>query len=66
MAKYDFKSALGKIGRVIGSGRGADYFNRAKSLFTDLKNDYSNPAMGKRRKRGKRSTPKMGRRKRRR
>lgn len=64
MAKYNFKSALEKIGRVVGSGRGADYFKRAKSLFTDVKNDYSNPAMGKRRR--KRSTPKMGRRRRRR
>lgn len=62
MAKYNFKSALEKIGRVVKSGRGLDYFRRAKSLFSDVKNDYSNPAMGKRRRR---STPKMGRRRRR-
>lgn len=61
MAKYNFKSALSKIGRVIGSGRGMDYFKRAKSLFEDVKNDYSNPAMG--RKRRRRSTPKMGKKK---
>ena len=53
MAKYNLKSAISKIGRVIGSGRGMDYFKRAKSLFNDVRNDYSNPSMGKkRRKRG--------------
>lgn len=61
MANYNLKSAISKIGRVIGSGRGMDYFKRAKSLFSDLKNDYSNPDMG--RKRRKRSTPKMGKKK---
>ena len=66
MAKYNFKTALEKIGRVVGSGRGMDYFKRAKGLFDDVKNDYSNPAMGKRKGRKRRSIPKMGRRKRRR
>lgn len=65
MAKYNLKSAIEKIGRVFTSGRGMDYFRRAKGLYNDVKNDYSNPAMGKRRK-GRRSTPKMGRRRRRR
>ena len=72
MAKYDLKSAIDKIGRVFSSGRAANYFNRAKglyeggkSLYNDAKNDYSNPAMGRRRRK-RRSTPKMGRRRRRR
>lgn len=72
MVKYNFKSAIDKIGRVVGSGRGANYFNKAKQLFeggrglyNDIKNDYSNPAMGRRRRK-RRSTPKMGRRRRRR
>ncbi len=62
MPKYSFKEAIGKIGRVIKSGRGADYYRRAKGLFNDVKNDYSNPSMGRRKRR---STPKMGRRRRR-
>ena len=73
MAAYNLKSALAKIGRVVGSGRGVNYFNRAKQLFeggqglfNDVKNDYSNPAMGRRKRKAKRSTPKMGKRKRRR
>lgn len=72
MAKYSIKSAIEKIDRVINSGRAGKYYNRAKgllkggsNLFNDIKSDYSNPAMGKRR-RGRRSTPKMGRRRRRR
>ena len=72
MAAYNLKSALAKIGRVVGSGRGANYFARAKQLFqggkglfSDLKHDYSNPAMGRKKRKGKkRSTPKMGRKKR--
>ena len=62
---YSFKDAIGKIGRVITSGRGADYFKRGKSLASDIYKDYSTPSMGKRRRR-RRSTPKMGKRKRRR
>lgn len=72
MVKYDLKSALGKLERVVSSGRAGNYYNRAKglfqggkSLFNDIKSDYSNPAMGKRRRK-RRSTPKMGRRRRRR
>lgn len=72
MVKYSLRDAISKVGRVFSSGRAANYFNRAKglyeggkSLYNDAKNDYSNPAMGKRRRR-KRSTPKMGRRRRRR
>lgn len=73
MAKYNLKSAIDKITRVVGSGRAANYFNKAKELFKggsalyrDVKNDYSNPSMGRRKRKGKRSTPKMGRRRRRR
>jgi hypothetical protein len=72
MAKYNLKSALSKIERVFTSGRAGKYydtakriFNNAKALGQDVANDYSNPAMGKRRRR-RRSTPKMGRRRRRR
>lgn len=68
---YNLKSALQKIERVFTSGRAGKYytnakriFNDAKNLGKDVKNDYSNPAMGKRRRR--KSTPKMGRRRRRR
>jgi hypothetical protein len=57
MARYNFKTALEKLGRVVTSGRGMNYFNRASSLYKDIKNDYSNPAMGRRKKR---STPRMG------
>ena len=72
MVKYTLKDAIGKIGRVFSSGRAANYYNRAKGLFeggkglyNDVANDYSNPAMGRRRRK-RRSTPKMGRRRRRR
>jgi hypothetical protein len=68
---YNLKSALAKLERVVSSGRAGNYYNRAKglfqggkSLYNDIKGDYSNPAMGKKRRR--RSTPKMGRRRRRR
>lgn len=68
---YNLKSALKKIERVFTSGRAGKYYNSAKRIFNDakalgndVKHDYSNPAMGKKRKR--RSTPKMGRRRRRR
>jgi len=64
MVKYSLKGAIGKIGRVISSGRGLDYFKRAQGLFSDIKNDYSNPAMGGRKRRRRKSTPKMGRRRR--
>jgi len=73
MAKYNFKSAINKIDRLITSGRAGKYYDRAKRMFkdgsafvNDIKNDYSNPAMGKKRRHRKRSTPKMGRRRRRR
>ena len=68
---YNLKSALQKIERVFTSGRAGKYYTNAKRIFNDAKNlgkdvqnDYSNPAMGKRRRR--KSTPKMGRRRRRR
>lgn len=69
---YNLKSALQKIERVFTSGRAGKYYTNAKKIFNDAKNlgkdvqnDYSNPAMGKRRRK-RRSTPKMGRRRRRR
>ena len=48
---YNFQTALQKIGRVIKSGRGEKYFNRAKGLFDDIAKDYSTPSMGKKRRR---------------
>ena len=61
MVKYNLQSAFNKIKNLITSGRGVDYVKRGVSLFNDIKNDYSNPAMGKRGKK-RRSTPKMGKR----
>lgn len=67
---YTFQSGLDKIGRVITSGRLADYVKRGSGLYNDIKNDISNPAMGKKHKRKhhkkhyKKSTPHMGKKRR--